>query len=93
MISTTVIHQCRHCGSENIVKNGHNSSGSQQVWCKDCGKRFVLWPQRGYTEAQKEQIIAAYHERPSMRGIQRIFGVSPQTLANWLKKKTNETRP
>ena len=21
-----------------------------------------------------------------MRGIQRIFGVSPQTLANWLKK-------
>ena len=30
--------------------------------------------------------MSAYHERPSMRGIQRIFGVSPQTLANWLKR-------
>ena len=90
MIQTIVTRTCRHCGSENIVKNGHNRSGSQQVWCKDCDKRFVLDPKRGYTEEQKEQIIMAYHERPSMRGIQRIFGVSPQTLANWLKKRTNE---
>jgi len=88
MVSTTIIHNCRHCGSENLVKNGHNRSGSQQVWCKSCNKRYVLLPRRGYTDAQKEQIIAAYHERPSMRGIQRIFGVSPQTLASWLKKKT-----
>ncbi len=92
MIKTTITHQCHHCGSENIVKNGHNGSGSQQVWCKDCDKCCVLEPKRGYTESQKEQVIAAYHERPSMRGIQRVFGVSPQTLANWLKKRTNETR-
>jgi len=91
MIRTTKTHQCRHCGSENIVKNGHNSSGSQQYWCKDCDKRLVLIPKRGYTEEQKEQIIAAYYERPSMRGIQRIYGVSPNTLASWLKKKTRET--
>ena len=88
MITRVVVYRCRHCGSEKIVKNGHNGSGSQQYWCKDCGKRCVLEPQHSYTEAQKEQIIAAYHERPSMRGIQRIFGVSPQTLASWLKKKT-----
>jgi len=86
MITNTVAYQCRHCGSQNIVKNGHNRSGSQQYWCKDCGKRCVLEPKQSYTEAQKEQILAAYHERPSMRGIQRIFGVSPQTLASWLKK-------
>jgi transposase-like protein len=85
---TTTIHKCRHCDSENLVKNGHNRSGSQQVWCKSCNKRYVLQPRRGYTDGQKEQIIAAYHERPSMRGIQRVFGVSPQTLAVWLKKKT-----
>jgi transposase-like protein len=87
MIIETVEYTCRHCGSKNIVKNGHNGSGSQQYWCKDCDKRCVLQPQRGYSEAQKEQIIAAYHERPSMRGIQRIFGVSRPTLVSWLKKR------
>ncbi len=88
MVIETVIHRCRSCNSSNIVKNGHNASGSQQVWCKDCGKRGVLKPRRGYTEEQKEQIIAAYYERPSMRGIERIFGVSRHTLAVWLQKKS-----
>ena len=92
MITKTVAYQCRHCGSQNIVKNGHNRSGSQQYWCKDCGKRGVLHPRRGYTEKQKEQILAAYYERPSMRAIERIFGVSRHTLAAWLEKKTNPTQ-
>ena len=30
--------------------------------------------------------FAAYFERPSMRGISRIFGVSRNTLSKWLKK-------
>jgi len=77
---------CRKCGSRNIVKNGHSGSGSPQYKCKACGTYGVLAPRRGYTEAQKEQIINAYYERPSMRGIQRIFGVSRPTLATWLKK-------
>ena len=92
MISEQITYRCRNCGSQKIVKNGHNGSGSQQYWCKDCGKRLVLKPQHSYTEAQKEQIITAYHERPSMRGIQRIFGVSPATLASWLKKKAKVTQ-
>ena len=86
MIAKLVIYTCRACGSQNIVKNGHNASGSQQYWCKDRGKRGVLESKRGYTEAQKEQILAAYHERSSMRGIQRTFGVSRPTLAAWIKK-------
>jgi transposase-like protein len=84
MITKLMVYHCRHCGNENIVKNGHNGSGSPQYKCKYC----VLVPKRGYSEAQKEEILAAYHERPSMRGIQRIFGVSPQTLATWLEKRT-----
>ena len=93
MIIETVLHRCRHCQSEDIVKNGHNSSGSQQYWCKTCNTRGVLTPHKRYTEAEKEKILGAYHERPSMRGIQRIFGVSPTTLTNWLKKKIRLTRP
>jgi len=61
MVTETIAYICRACGSSNIVKNGHNASGSQQFWCKDCGKRGVLNPRRGYTEEQKEQIIAAYY--------------------------------
>ena len=87
MIAKLVIYTCRACSSQNIVKNGHNASGSQQYWCKDCGKRGVLEPKRGYTDEQKEQILAAYNERSSMRGIQRTFGVSRPTLASWLKKR------
>ena len=33
----------------------------------------------------QEEIINAYHERASMRGIQRIYGTAPATLSNWLK--------
>ena len=46
----------------------------------------MLNPTVRYTEAEKERIINAYYERPSMRGIERVFGVARQTLAAWLKK-------
>jgi insertion element IS1 protein InsB len=92
MVLEIVIHTCHFCGSQNIVKNGHNASGSQQYWCKDCGKRGVLQPKRGYTEEQKEQILAAYNERSSMRGIQRTFGISRNTLTSWLKKRRSELK-
>jgi transposase-like protein len=92
MIAKLIIYQCRNCDSQNIVKNGHNASGSQQYRCKDCGKRGVLEPKRGYTESQKEQILSAYSERSSMRGIQRTFGVSRPTLASWLKKRRDQSQ-
>lgn len=92
MIAKLVIYTCLNCGGQHIVKNGHNASGSQQYLCKDCGKRGVLEPKRGYTEAQKEQILSAYQERSSMRGIQRTFGVSRPTLAAWLKKRRSQSK-
>jgi len=91
MIVKLMMYKCRNCESQNIIKNGHNASGSQQYYCKDCGKRSVLEPKRGYTEAQKEQILSAYAERSSMRGIQRTFGVSRPTLTSWLKKRRNQS--
>ena len=86
MIREIITHECPHCASLNIVKNGHSPKGKQQYRCKDCGKSGVLNPTVPYTEEEKEQILAAYYERPSMRGIERIFGVARQTLAVWLKK-------
>lgn len=86
MIITTIQHQCRKCGSLNIVKNGRNRSGSQQYLCKDCRAIGVLTPQSPYSPERREEILRAYQERPSMRGISRIFGVSRNTLADWIKK-------
>lgn len=48
-----------------------------------------MYPKVKYTEERKEEIINTYHERASMRGIQRIFGTAPATLSNWLKKSPN----
>jgi DNA-directed RNA polymerase subunit RPC12/RpoP len=69
MLAKLVVYKCRKCDNQNIVKNGHNVSGSRQDLCKDCGKRGVLVPKRGNSEKQKEQILSACHERSSMRGI------------------------
>ena len=95
MIHTKITYSCSHCQSNDIVKNGHNPKGKQQYRCKNCGRGGVLNPTVPYTEAEKERIINAYYERPSMRGIERVFGVARQTLAEWLKKsrgRSNSSR-
>jgi len=86
MIQTIKTHSCRDCGSLKIVKNGFNRSGNQQYQCRDCGASKVLNPQKGYSEARKEEVLRAYQERSSLRGVARTFGVSRQTIASWLKK-------
>ena len=91
MIIEEIIYTCRGCGSINIIKNGKNRYGNQQYRCKDCEKSGVLRPKNSYTEEQKEHILAAYRERPSMRGIARLYGISRNTLVRWLKKSQDAT--
>ena len=47
-----------------------------------------MYPRNRRTEADKEQILAAYHERPSMRGIARIYHIGRGTLKELLKKSS-----
>ena len=84
----TSIVTCCHCGGADVVRNGRSRNGKQMYKCKVCGRqsREDARPER-YTREQKETILRAYQERPSMRGIERIFGVSRPTLSVWLKKK------
>ncbi|MCA9838264.1 MAG: IS1 family transposase [Trueperaceae bacterium] len=82
----TRIIQCYHCGSEDIVKNGKARNGKKRYYCKTCKQASRENPDHGYSEARKEEILRAYRERPSMRGIARIFCISRNTLASWLKK-------
>ena len=90
MIIETISYVCTRCQSANIYKNGHNKSGNAQFRCKDYGRSSVLKPKIKYTEEQKELIINTYLERGSLRGMQRLFGVAPETLMGWIKKSKNK---
>jgi len=78
---------CRKCGSENLVRNGSNSSSNPKSKCKDCGFGGVITFQKGVDHTTQEQIAKAYQERSSLRGVARVFGVSHQSVLNWTKKK------
>ena len=82
----TKIHQCHACESIRLVKNGKTKKGSPRYLCKDCGRTRVLEPEERYSEATQTLVIKAYQERSSLRGVGRIFGISRQTVLNWVKK-------
>ncbi len=93
MITESKVYTCRKCQSNDLVKNGTNASGSSQYHCKTCGTYSVLELKERSTEEKKELIIKVYQERSSMRGIERTFGISRQTLSAWLKEKANDLPP
>ena len=79
---------CRHCESENIVKNGKApNSGKQKFLCHDCGRQSRENPGSNvHSRERREEILRAYQERSSLRGLARTFGVSRSTVTRWLKK-------
>ncbi len=46
-----------------------------------------ILPPNAYPEARREEILHAYQERSSLRGLTRTFGVSRATVSSWIKKK------
>jgi transposase-like protein len=85
---------CPTCGSAAIVKSGHNSVGTQQYLCKACGAHRVLAAKSRETEAARKALIlqAVETERLSLRAAERLFGVTRQTVAKWLKKRPKGCR-
>ena len=92
MLSTTVVYACRHGGSERLQKNGHPQRGAQRALYLDCQRAFTLSP-KGPRDDQKfkDQVVAAYQERMSTRGIKRTFGVCDQTLMVWVGEKGGDS--
>ena len=88
MIVNEVTFHCPKCDSVHVAKNGRNSAGSQQFLCKDCGKSAVIYPKYQRSEAEKEQILATYRERSSMRGVARLHHLSRNTLKRMIKKSS-----
>ena len=84
----TTVHVCSACGGKNIKKNGTAPNGKQKFHCNDCKFYGVLNPEPVYSEDKREEIIRAYQDRASLRGVARIFDVARQTVARWIKKKS-----
>ena len=85
MIQTIVTHRCPKCGSEDMVRNGHDYKGDQKYYCKTCESYGTLLTQRGYDEQTRSQVKRAVLERLSLRGIERLFGISRRTVAGWIE--------
>lgn len=84
----TKVIRCYHCSSEKLVKNGHDPQGKQRYLCRSCGRASLENRAAvGYSEEKKAEILRAYEERSSLRGLVRTFGVSRNTVTAWLKKK------
>ena len=81
---------CRHCGSiDDLVRHGYTKGGNSRYRCRACKHTFCRNPgTTAHSQAFKEQVLKAYQERCSMRGVCRIFGISRTTLAHWLEKKS-----
>jgi IS1 family transposase/transposase-like protein len=89
MIQVTMS-KCRACGSENIVKNGRNKAGNAQYHGKDCGAYPVLVPKSAEQPERRRQVLQAYRERASLRGLGRIFRVARQSVLKWLAEQVEQ---
>jgi transposase-like protein len=79
---------CYHCGSDQLARDGLTQNGKQRYLCSGCRRTSRDHPQpNGSTPQERERILRAYHERSSLRGLSRTFGVSRNTVTSWLKKR------
>jgi transposase-like protein len=84
----TITLHCPHCLSDALVRNGHAPNGKQLYRCRACGRQSRENPTpHTYQQARREEILRAYQERSSLRGLTRTFGVSRTTVSTWIKKK------
>ena len=91
MATITVYHP--YCGGEEIIRNGHAPNGKQKYLCHKCNRQSRENPTPNvYSEEKKEEIVRAYEERSSLRGLGRVFGVSRPTVIKWLKKSGTSAR-
>lgn len=68
----TVTLRCQHCQSTNLVRNGLAADGRQRYLCRDCQQRSRAQPRtNAYSDEEREQILRAYDERSSVRGLSR----------------------
>ena len=80
---------CPDCQSINIKKKGLKR-GKQNHICSDGARQFIdVYSERGYSQEVKKRWLHLYLEGNGFRGIERLTGVSHNTVINWVKKARN----
>lgn len=87
MITEVNHYSCSRCGSINLRKNGHSAEGRPRYHCKDCHFYGTISQVAQQRAERYEQVEKLFLERTSLRGIQRVTGVSRPTLSKLVKKK------
>ena len=84
----TISVHCSHSGSEEVARNGRAPNGKQKYRCRACKRQSRENPTpHAYPEERREEILRAYEERSSLRGLERTFGVSRISVISWIKKR------
>jgi len=76
---------CPECQSSNFKKNDHKR-GQQNYLCKSCCRQFIdSYSPLGYPDSVKKYCLHLYLEGKGFRRIERLTGVSHNTVINWVK--------
>lgn len=80
--------QCPHCQrTDNQVKNGKTSIGSQLYKCKACDRKYTPKPKtNGYDIETRQRAIRLVLDGNSQRQAARHAGVSHGTVAIWFRQ-------
>jgi transposase-like protein len=86
---------CPHCQSDQVIKGGTTKAGKQRYRCQNadcCHYSFVRNPAyNGHLPKVKEQIIDMSLNGSGIRDTARVLPVSPTTVINELKKKSQHS--
>lgn len=86
-------HHCPSCSSVHTVKNGFTHNSKPKRLCRNCGRQFVLNPEKKtISDETKALIDKLLLERMSMRGIVRVTGVSLSWLQNYINNKVGSRK-
>jgi transposase-like protein len=86
MIHTTEV-QCPHCNSNDLVKNGKSSNGTQKWQCNRCKKHFRIdYCYKAWQVGTKEKILEMTLNSSGVRDIGRVLHISKDTVCSVLKK-------
>jgi transposase-like protein len=78
---------CPLCQSSIVVKQGHNRSGTQRFWCRDCGRTFTApAKQRGYPPEMRQRAVQLYLDGNNLRRTGRLLGIDHMTVAAWIRQ-------
>ncbi len=83
---------CPHCHvTEQQVKIGFNTSGSQRYRCKQCQRKYTPQPKpQGYSTATRQRALQLYVDGINLRRIARILKLTHPTVANWVKAQAQQ---